>query len=93
MCNATLLTNGVVLGHFAGEASVGGVAQDHVFDHVFVHGDLHGDIQLFFEFIQLCGLATCDKTQYKKPSIKWNPAARNVAVILPGDIVDRQSTA
>jgi hypothetical protein len=87
-CNATLLTNGVVLGHFAGEG-VGGVAQDHVFDHVFVHGDLHGDIQLFFEFIQLCGLATCDKTQYKKPAIKWNPVARNVAVILPGDIVDR----
>ena len=83
-CNAGILSGGTIVGYF-GIPNQG----EHVYEHVYALGDLHGDIQIFFEFLKLCNIATVDRTDYKNPNIRWNTAVRNVAVIFLGDIVDR----
>ena len=59
------------------------------FNHVYVQGDLHGDIQIFFEFLQLCDIASFNRNDYKNPNIRWKTSRTRIAVIFVGDVVDR----
>lgn len=91
-CNAGPMSLGMKTGYFVSHQ--GFPIEEHRFDHVYVHGDLHGDIELFFEFIKMCNIATFDRKNYKKPDIKWmmenqQQPRTNIAVIFVGDIIDR----
>jgi len=90
-CNAGPMSQGMKAGYFVSHQ--GYPIEEHRFDHVYVHGDLHGDIELFFEFLKMCNIATFNRENYKKPEIEWmmeeTQPRTNIAVIFVGDVIDR----